>query len=131
MGASIACGVGALPESTRAVLITPADYAAVPGGVVAMLIDEWIRGARLVKPTWQERGGHPVLVDLEFRQELLNLDPERGLKAFFEVHTDQVQRVAVQSNYIARDMDTWDDYRSLHLEVFGIQPPELSARERA
>jgi molybdenum cofactor cytidylyltransferase len=130
MGASIASGVRALPDSAKAVLINPVDHAAVPGEVVRALIDEWKNGARLVKPTWKQRGGHPVLVDLDFREELLRLDPERGLKAFFDVHLDHVRRLAVDSNYIARDMDTWDDYRALHLEVFGVPPPELPARKR-
>ena len=131
MSASIAAGVRELPESTKAVIINPVDHAAVPPEVVATLIDEWKKGARLVKPTWNERGGHPVLIDMAFRHELLSLDPDRGLKAFFEVHEDRVTRVAVKSNYIARDMDTWDDYCALHLEVFGVPPPELPSRERA
>jgi len=130
MSASIASGVRALPESTKVVIINPVDHAAVPARVVRVLIDEWKKSAQLVKPTWCERGGHPVLVDMIFREELLNLDQERGLKAFFEAHEDQVTRVAANSNYIARDMDTWDDYRALHLEVFGVLPPELPARER-
>jgi molybdenum cofactor cytidylyltransferase len=131
MSASIASGVRALPDSAEAVLINPVDHAAVPAGVIAILIKEWAKGARLVKPTWNERGGHPVLVDLDFRDELYDLDPQRGLKAFFDVHLDQVRRVAVNSKYIARDMDTWDDYVVLHTEVFGVRPPELPARERA
>ncbi len=130
MAASIAAGVRALPGSAKAVLINPVDIAAVPAEVVRVLIHEWTAGARLAKPTWSERGGHPVLVDLDYREELLNLDPQRGLKAFFEVHLDQVKRVAVSSNKIARDMDTWDDYCALHLEVFGVPPPESPDRER-
>ena len=124
MGDSIACGVRQLPEETRAVIINPADHAAVPASVVAALVREWRAGAKLVKPTWNERGGHPVLVDLDFREELLNLDPHNGLKTLFSVHEDQLTRIAVDSNYIARDMDTWDDYRALHQEVFGVPPTE-------
>jgi hypothetical protein len=30
----------------------------------------------------------------------------------------------VNSPYIARDMDTWDDYHALHEEIFGV-PPDL------
>ena len=131
MSASIACGVRALPEATKAVIINPADHAAVPSAVVTQLITEWRNGALLVKPTWNERGGHPVLIDLSFRAQLLTLDPEAGLKALFAAHPDQVRRVAVNSNYIARDMNTWDDYCALHLEVFGVPPPELPSRERA
>jgi CTP:molybdopterin cytidylyltransferase MocA len=124
MGASIAYGVRALSATTRAVIINPVDHAAVPAKVVGTLIDEWKKGAPLVKPTWNERGGHPVLIDLAFRDELLNLDPDGGLKTFFDRHRDQAMRVGVDSNYIARDMDTWDDYRALHQDVFGSLPPE-------
>ncbi len=124
MSASIACGVRALPGATKAAVINPVDHAAVPSEVVARLITEWKNGALLVKPTWNERGGHPVLVDLSFRDELLSLDPAGGLKAFLSNHQTQLKRVAVNSNYIARDMDTWDDYRALHREVFGVPPPE-------
>ena len=125
MSDSIACGVRALPEGTRAVIVNPVDHAAVPGDVVAMLVDEWRKGARLVKPVWNGRGGHPVLIDLEFRAELLSLDRDGGLKTFFSDHQAQVNRVEVNSNYIARDMDTWDDYVALHREVFGDAAPEI------
>ena len=125
MSDSIACGVRALTGGIQAVIINPVDHAAVPGDVVAMLIDEWQQGARLVKPVWNGRGGHPVLIDLEFRAELLSLDRDGGLKTFFNHHQAQVNRVEVNSNYIARDMDTWDDYVALHREVFGDAAPEL------
>ena len=83
MSASIACGVRALPEGIQAVVINPVDHAAVPPEVVATLVSEWQQGARLVKPTWKDRGGHPVLIDLSFRDELLKLNPNGGLKTFF------------------------------------------------
>jgi CTP:molybdopterin cytidylyltransferase MocA len=124
MSASIACGVRELPEGANAFVITPADHPAVPAEVVEQLISEWRKGARLVMPIWKGRGGHPVLVDLSFRRELLSLDPNRGLKAFFDIHRDDLRRLDVNSNYIARDMDTWDDYAALHQEVFGVPPPE-------
>lgn len=130
MSASVACGVLAVPETTKAVVIIPADHPAIPSEVVSSLIDEWKKGARLVKPTTDGRGGHPVLVDLFFRAELLRLDPERGLRALFTDHEAEVVRLEVNSNYIARDLDTWDDYRALHQEVFGVPPPELPKREQ-
>lgn len=124
MSASIACGVSQLPAEAKAVILTPVDHPAVPAEVVATLINEWKKGAQLVVPTWNKRGGHPVLVDLCFREELFNLDPTRGLKALFDAHQAQVKRVGVSSPHIARDMDTWDDYRTLHQDVFGVPPSE-------
>jgi CTP:molybdopterin cytidylyltransferase MocA len=122
MSTSIACGLREIPESAKAVLLTPADHPAVPAEVVRTLVDEWKNGARLVMPTNQGRGGHPVLIDLRFHDQLLDLDSSRGLKGFFDAHQGHVSRVAVDSNYIARDMDTWDDYVALHQDVFGVSP---------
>ena len=124
MGASIAAGVHKLPDTTEATLIALSDHPAVPANVVSSLIETWKSGAPLVKPMWQERGGHPVLVDLSFREELLGLSSSGGLKALFETHRNEVTRMLVESPYVARDMDTWDDYNALHNEITGKQAPE-------
>jgi len=124
MAESIRCGLEALPSNTDATLIALVDHPAVPSNVVNTLIDEWRQGAQLIIPTWQDRGGHPVLVDLGWRDELKQLDPNGGLKSFFQRHSYAVRRVPGGSQYVARDMDTWDDYTRLHLDVFGQAPPD-------
>ena len=124
MGASIAAGVRELPDDAEATLIALADHPAVPSSVVSTVIQEWSQGARIVAPTWQGRGGHPVLVDLSFKPELLKLTESGGLRALFESHREAVKRVPVDSPFIARDMDTWDDYQALHREVTGAPAPD-------
>jgi molybdenum cofactor cytidylyltransferase len=124
MGASIAAGVRELPESAQATLIALSDHPGVPATVVSTLIETWKKGAPLVIPTWRNRGGHPVLVDLRFKPELLNLSSSGGLKALFDAHRNELKRVTAASPFIARDMDTWDDYKALHKEVTGEPAPE-------
>jgi molybdenum cofactor cytidylyltransferase len=114
--------------TAKAILIALTDHPAVPPEVVSQLIDEWQNGSRLIIPTWQDRGGHPVLVDLSFRHELQTLDPTLGLKSLFTAHRDEVKRLPVNSPFIARDIDKWDDYLALYTEVFGHAPPEPPAR---
>lgn len=129
MGASIGYGVRALRETAEAILIALADHPAVPSDVIARLHDARSEtGARIVVPVWQGRGGHPVLIDAIFRERLVNLDPSRGLRALFDEHLDEVFRLEVDAPYVARDMDTWDDYLSLHREVFGRPPREADAK---
>lgn len=124
MGASVAAGIRELPVTAQATLIALCDHPAVPASVVSTLIDASINGARLVVPTWQNRGGHPVLVDLVFKSELLNLGSSGGLRALFEAHSDEVHRIDFDSPFIARDMDTWDDYLTLHREATGEPAPD-------
>lgn len=124
MGVSIACGIRELPAEARAAVVALTDHPAVPGTVVARLIKEWrTTGAKLLVPEFEGRGGHPVLVDLSFRAELLDLDSRRGLRGLFDKHREAMSRVPVFTPYIARDMDTWDDYAALHKDVFGSAPP--------
>jgi molybdenum cofactor cytidylyltransferase len=122
MSSSIACAIAMLNKNSKAVLITPVDHPAVPPEVITLLIKEWKDGATLVQPEHAGRGGHPVLIDLAYRPELLALDPNKGLRALFNAHRKEVRRVPVDSPYVARDMDTWEDYRQLHQDVFGSAP---------
>lgn len=131
MGVSIARGVEGLGPAVETILIALCDQPAIPPEVIRFLLNERSRtGARLIVPQHEGRGGHPVLLDASFRRELLALDRERGLRALFEAHRREVLRLAVASPYVARDMDTWDDYHALHLEVFGVAPPPRPASSR-
>ena len=122
MSASIVLGVEQVTSNAKALLLALVDHPAVPPEVIRTLIEEWKRGAKLVQPEHAGRGGHPVLIDVAYRDELLSLDPAQGLRALFAAHREQVRRLAVESAYVARDMDTWEDYRRLHQDVLGIAP---------
>ena len=123
MGVSIACGIAQVEDDAKAVLIALVDHPAVSSETIRSIVKEWETGSQLVQPAYAGRGGHPVLIDLSFRHELLNLDATQGLRGFFAQHRDAVRRLPVESPYVARDMDTWEDYRRLYEEVFGQSPP--------
>jgi molybdenum cofactor cytidylyltransferase len=129
MGASIARGVEALSPcddagTGGAVLIALADHPAVAAGEIEEVIAAHRRtGAPIIVPEWHGRGGHPVLVSDGLRASLLNLDEAGGLRGLFRQRAGEVLRLPVASEYVARDMDTWEDYRALHEEVFGVPPP--------
>ncbi len=124
MGVTIIRGVEEIPADAEAVFVSLCDQPAIPAEVIKHLIEERDRsGATLLVPVHDGRRGHPVLIDLKFRKELLNLDRQRGLRAFFEANKQDILAVPISSPYIARDMDTWDDYRELYTEVFHTEPP--------
>lgn len=126
MSVSIARGLEKVSASTGAIIITPADHPAISADVTRAIINQWRAGELLVVPEYQGRGGHPVLLDSRFRTELLAFNAEGGLRSFFVTHKNQVSRVPVESSYIARDLDTWDDYLQLHQEIFN-RPPIANA----
>lgn len=131
MSDSIARGVEHLSVETEAIFIALADQPMIAPAVIRKLLDERGRTrAHITAPEYRGRGGHPVLIDLVLRDELLHLDPERGLRALLEALKDDVRRVAFDSEFVVRDMDTWDDYCALHAETFGVAPPIASPFQR-
>lgn len=122
MGVSVARGIEQISPDATALLIALVDHPAVDSATIKTITHEWQQGAKLVQPEHDGRGGHPVLIDLSYRDELLNLDPAKGLRNFFAAHRSEVRRFAVESPFVARDMDTWEDYVRLHTDVFGRPP---------
>ena len=124
MSASIELGVAVISPTARALLITPVDHPAVPPSIIESMIESWRTGAQLIQPQFHEKGGHPVLIDLTHRHELMNLNPEAGLRGFFANHRQEALRLSVDSPFVAQDMDTWDDYLRLHEAAFGHKPAQ-------
>jgi molybdenum cofactor cytidylyltransferase len=124
MGVSVARGVERLSNEAAAVLIALADQPAISPEAIRAVIETYERTrAAVVVPRHRGLGGHPVLVDLKFREELSRLGGEKGLRGLMAERADEVARVEVDCPFVARDMDTWDDYVALHLRVFGVPPP--------
>lgn len=124
MSESIAYGVRELSMNVESTFIALVDQPAIPSYVIRKLIQTRNQtNAKLIVPTFRNRAGHPVLVDLCFRDALLNLSSQNGLRGMIENHKDEVLRIEVDSPFILRDMDTWEDYRTLYLEIFGVEPP--------
>ncbi len=129
MGVSIARGVEKISDGARTLIVALGDQPAIPPVLIRHLLAERKRtGAQIIVPQWQNRGGHPMLIDAEYRDELLHLDTQRGLRALIESHRGEVRRVSVDSPYVVRDMDVWEDYYTLHEEVFGVPPSAAAPR---
>lgn len=131
MSSSIELGVGAISPVAKAVLITPVDHPGVSSSIIRSLIEHWRTGHKLIQPEFEGKGGHPVLIDLAYRHELMNLGEEAGLRRFFASRRQEVLRLPVESPFVAQDMDTWDDYLRLHEAVFGHKPAQFVGSDDA
>ncbi len=67
----------------------------------------------IVIPTFQGRRGHPILVDLKFRAEVLAIDPAEGLRRLMRAHPEDIGEVEAGDANILRDLDTPEDYGGL------------------
>ena len=111
MLSSIQAGLRAAPAETRHFVIALGDQPSLSPSLVRLLILEaQQKVGAIVVPSYSGRRGHPLILDAGYREEVLALDPERGLRELLQRHSDAVRHVIVPDEAVLADMDTPDDY---------------------
>jgi molybdenum cofactor cytidylyltransferase len=110
---SVQAGVAAADPATRLFLIALADQPSIPAELITHLIavfEEQRPG--LLIPTFEERRGHPLLIDARYREEILALGPDVGLRELVQRHAGDLLLHPVPVDAILRDMDTREQYEA-------------------
>lgn len=111
MLSSVQRGFEDLPEDARAALIVLGDQPSIPISIIDSIVDAKDKTQKgIVIPTCKGRRGHPVLVDMKYREEVMRLDPDTGLRGLVHGHIEDVLEVEVDTAYILKDIDTAEDY---------------------
>jgi molybdenum cofactor cytidylyltransferase len=112
MLSSIRKGLEELPAEARAVLIVLGDQPWTPAAVVERLVSGFEReGKGIVVPVHRGRRGHPVLIDLKYKREIMALAPTVGLRELLLRHPDDILEVHVRTPSVLKDIDHPEDFR--------------------
>jgi molybdenum cofactor cytidylyltransferase len=111
MASSIKCGVRAVPDSSKACLIALVDQPKIERSVIDQLIDVYENASpRIVIPTFDGKRGHPIILDLSLKHEILEMDQLVGLRQVISAHSSEIARVEVFSHDVVEDCDLPEDY---------------------
>jgi molybdenum cofactor cytidylyltransferase len=112
MTSSIQRGVSALSDQSHACLIALVDQPQIGINVFNRVIEEYLtKGPLIVVPTYEGRRGHPIVLDLKLKAEILQTDPNQGLRQVVDAHRDSTVSVEVPSQTVLFDFDTPEDYK--------------------
>jgi molybdenum cofactor cytidylyltransferase len=126
MLSSVRRGLSSLPSSARAALFVLADQPDIPSAVIDSLINAYRSGRKgIVLPVYQNKRGHPLLIDLKYRGEIEALSPDIGLRGLIREHGDDVLEVRISSPNVLTDIDRPEDYERARRAVRRIRrtPP--------
>jgi molybdenum cofactor cytidylyltransferase len=121
--ASVQSGLAAIPPE-RDVLLWPVDHPFVRGRTVDALLaarETDLLGVWFL-PTFEGRGGHPILWRPAVRRDVFDLRPDAPLRALLPEFGPQVRRVPVDDPGVVRNVDTPEEYR---LALSGWAPEEV------
>ncbi len=115
MLSSIQWGFETLPKDTRAALIMLGDQPLIPSSVINKIIHAYKETKKgIILPVYEKRRGHPILIDMKYRDEVKRLNPDTGLRALVHNHTEDILEIDVDAPGILKDIDTVEDYKEIN-----------------
>ncbi len=114
MLSSIQSGLKAIMHKVDWVLFLPCDYALIASTTVSHLLLRAIQAEPkplFVSPTFYGRSGHPLVVNKEVFEKILELSNDQGLHHLVRSYPDRRAYCEVQDPAICFDIDTPEDYQ--------------------
>lgn len=115
MFSSIRHGVKALAPGSEAFFLLPVDIPLVTPATLVHLADTYRThpAIRICYPSFDNRRGHPPLIDMELTRPLLAYDGADGMRGFLRKYEDVSLEVSVEDSFITLDADTPADFEHL------------------
>ncbi len=112
MLSSVKCGFRNLPSDYKAVLVFQGDQPLITPMAINTVIDAYLlSGKGIVIPTYQNRRGHPLLVDRKYRGEIEKLSAAKGLRSLADKFYGDILEIETNESGILRDFDTYEEYK--------------------
>ena len=117
MYSSVVSGVRASTDCD-AFFICPTDYPLIDKSTLKIMIDRYNSyPEKVIYPVYNEKKGHPPLIDKSVIPDILSSSGDGGLKNVLSKYNDMACYLPVDDPYILMDMDTPSDYQKC-LDIF-------------
>jgi len=112
MYTSVRHGFHAIPSDADAIVVFLGDQPMIRSSLIDDMIEAWKKsGKGIIIPVYENKRGHPVLIDAKYRKEVDNLDPEAGLRSLMVTFASDIHEMVTGHSSVIRDIDTALDYQ--------------------
>lgn len=114
ISSSLIRGIESVGKDSDAVMIVLGDQPQIGPDIMRKIIKSFIDDNKgIAVPSFKGQRGHPVIIDMKFRPEILTLKGDIGAREVVKFHPEEVLQVDISSQEIIRDIDTWRDYEEM------------------
>ena len=112
MLSSVRCGLQAITQQCRAVLVALGDQPSVTTKLIDQMLQTFASTEKqILMPLYQGKRGHPIMFSAAYRKEILTHYDNVGLRGLLYAHKDDIYELPVTTSGVLSDMDCPEDYR--------------------
>lgn len=88
------------------------DQPFISSDIINSLIEAFQKGKKeIVVPYFQNKPGNPVLFDIAWKEEFMNITGDVGGRILIKAHPDRVKKITLNNEGILFDIDREEDYK--------------------
>jgi molybdenum cofactor cytidylyltransferase len=112
MLSSLKLGLESLWHTSDASMIVLGDQPLIRLDTIRDVMGAYFEGkGRIVAPSYENRRGHPIVIDRAFWGSIMKLPPDAAPRDVIRAHDDEIYHLVVDTDSVLRDIDTPDDYQ--------------------
>ena len=109
---SLNLGLSKVKDDYLAAMFLLGDQPMISERIIDILIDAYRHSDhKIAVAVHKEKWGHPVIMDMQYRTEILALTKDQTLRDFLNHHRAEILEVEMDHPEILRDIDTMEDYK--------------------
>ena len=112
MLSSVRCGLHAMAQQCRAVLVALGDQPSVTTKLIDQMLQAFASTEKqILVPLYHGKRGHPIMFSADYREEILTHYDDVGLRGLLHAHKDDIFELPVTASGVLSDMDYPEDYQ--------------------
>ncbi len=112
MLSSVRCGLHAISQQCRAVLVVLGDQPSVTIKLIDQMLQNFTSTEKqILVPLYNGKRGHPIMFSAAYRKEILTHYDNVGLQGLLYAHKDDIFELSVTASGVLSDMDYPQDYQ--------------------
>jgi len=112
MLSSVRCGLHAMAQQCRAVLVVLGDQPSVTTTLIDQMLKAFaVTEKQILMPLYDGKRGHPIIFSTVYRDEILTHYDNIGLRGLLHAHKDDIFELPVKTSGVLSDMDYPEDYQ--------------------
>ncbi len=114
MSTSLKAGIKETGEAAEAFLIVLGDQPLLESEVIDKLVKRYKSSQKtIIAPAYQGKRGHPVLLDISLRDELMEIEGDIGARNILQNRKEEVCEIEVETPSVVFDVNTREDLEKL------------------
>ncbi len=111
---SFKAGLHSVSGDTKAFFLLPIDYPLVKTDTLNILIRHFIQNhPRILIPVFDHKKGHPPLISMEIKNELLHIDISQGINKVLQEHPTETILLPVQDDGVVLSFNNTEEFNRI------------------